>query len=179
MRIGQLADAAGVSAKTVRYYESEGLLHEPDRTPSGYRDYDADTVDRLAFIRHAQAAGLTLRQIREILEVRDGAHAPAGTSPTSSRTVSTRSNGALTSCSTHMSSSASSSSDSTRWIPPTAHHRRSAQPSPAIEPRPAGPDTLDLPVGWKVYGGTRPTDEEVPDGCHSAVLRRVPELADR
>lgn len=76
MRIGQLADAAGVSAKTVRYYESEGLLHEPDRTPSGYRDYDADTVDRLAFIRHAQAAGLTLRQIREILEVRDGGHAP-------------------------------------------------------------------------------------------------------
>lgn len=76
MRIGQLADAAGVSAKTVRYYEGEGLLHEPDRTPSGYRDYDADTVDRLAFIRHAQAAGLTLRQIREILEVRDGGHAP-------------------------------------------------------------------------------------------------------
>ena len=76
MRIGQLADAAGVTAKTVRYYESEGLLHEPDRTPGGYRDYDADTVDRLAFIRHAQAAGLTLRQIREILEVRDGGHAP-------------------------------------------------------------------------------------------------------
>jgi DNA-binding transcriptional MerR regulator len=76
VRIGQLADAAGVSAKTVRYYEGEGLLHEPDRTPSGYRDYDADTVDRLAFIRHAQAAGLTLRQIREILEVRDGGHAP-------------------------------------------------------------------------------------------------------
>jgi DNA-binding transcriptional MerR regulator len=76
VRIGQLADAAGVTAKTLRYYESERLLHEPDRTPSGYRAYPADTVDRLAFIRHAQAAGLTLRQIREILEVRDGGHAP-------------------------------------------------------------------------------------------------------
>lgn len=76
MRIGQLAAAAGVTAKTLRYYESEGLLHEPDRTSNGYRDYPADSVDRLAFIRHAQAAGLTLRQIREILEVRDGGHAP-------------------------------------------------------------------------------------------------------
>ena len=76
VRIGQLADAAGVTAKTVRYYESEGLLREPDRTPSGYRDYSADVVDRLAFIRSAQAAGLTLRQIREILEVRDGGRAP-------------------------------------------------------------------------------------------------------
>lgn len=76
MRIGRLAAATGVTAKTVRYYESERLLHEPNRTPSGYRDYPADVVDRVAFIRHAQAAGLTLRQIREILEVRDGGHAP-------------------------------------------------------------------------------------------------------
>ena len=76
MRIGQLAAATGVTTKTLRYYESEGLLHEPDRTPSGYRDYPADTIDRLAFIRHAQASGLTLRQIREILEIRDGGHAP-------------------------------------------------------------------------------------------------------
>jgi DNA-binding transcriptional MerR regulator len=76
VRIGQLADAVGVTAKTVRYYESEGLLREPDRTPSGYRDYPTDAVDRLAFIRHAQAAGLTLRQIREILDVRDGGRAP-------------------------------------------------------------------------------------------------------
>jgi DNA-binding transcriptional MerR regulator len=76
VRIGQLGDATGVTAKTLRYYESEGLLHEPDRTPSGYRDYPAQTIDRVAFIRHAQTAGLTLRQIREILGVRDGGHAP-------------------------------------------------------------------------------------------------------
>jgi DNA-binding transcriptional MerR regulator len=76
VRIGQLADAAGVTAKTLRYYESEGLLYDPDRTPSGYRDYPAETLDRLTFIRHAQAAGLTLRQIREILEVRNGGRAP-------------------------------------------------------------------------------------------------------
>lgn len=70
MRIGQLADATGVTTKTLRYYETEGLLHEPDRTPSGYRDYPAETVDRLAFIRNA------LRPIRQILLVRDGGHTP-------------------------------------------------------------------------------------------------------
>ncbi|MFV0634567.1 heavy metal-responsive transcriptional regulator [Demequina sp.] len=70
MRIGQLADTAGVSAKTVRYYESIGLIEEPERTASGYRDYDPDSVDRLRFIRDAQAAGLTLAQSRTILDMK-------------------------------------------------------------------------------------------------------------
>ncbi len=78
MRIGELASATGVTAKTLRFYEAEGLLHAPERTPGGYRDYPPGAVDRVAFIRHAQAAGLTLRQIREILLVRDGGHAPCG-----------------------------------------------------------------------------------------------------
>lgn len=76
MRIGELADAAGVTAKTLRYYETVGLLPPPDRTPNGYRDYPAHAVDRVAFVRHAQAAGLTLRQIREVVMVRDGGRAP-------------------------------------------------------------------------------------------------------
>ena len=76
MLIGQLASATGVTAKTLRYYESENLLHEPGRTDNGYRDYPAETVDRVVFIREAQGAGLTLRQIREVLAVRDGGDAP-------------------------------------------------------------------------------------------------------
>ena len=78
MLIGELADATGVSTKTLRFYEGEGLLHEPDRTAGGYRDYRPDVIDRVGFIRHAQAAGLTLRQIAEILQVRDGGRAPCG-----------------------------------------------------------------------------------------------------
>jgi DNA-binding transcriptional MerR regulator len=74
--IGELARATGVTAKTLRYYEGEGLLHEPDRTPGGYRDYPAAVVARVEFIRHAQAAGLTLRQIRAVLTIRDGGQAP-------------------------------------------------------------------------------------------------------
>lgn len=76
MRIGEVADATGVTTKTLRYYEHEGLLHEPARTASGYRDYPHRAVERVRFIKQAQAAGLTLSQIGEILAVREGGRAP-------------------------------------------------------------------------------------------------------
>lgn len=76
VRIGELAQACGVTAKTLRYYEGEGLVPEPARTAAGYRDYDPEILDRIAFIRSAQAAGLTLRQIRETLLIRDGGQPP-------------------------------------------------------------------------------------------------------
>ncbi len=71
MRIGQLASTCGVSTKTIRYYESIGLLGGPDRTDSGYRDYSTDAVERLRFIRDAQASGLTLTEITSVLEMKD------------------------------------------------------------------------------------------------------------
>ena len=76
MLIGELAARTGVSAKTLRFYEQAGLLHEPDRTPGGYRDYDVAAHDRVVFIRQAQRAGLTLRQINEILAIRDDGRPP-------------------------------------------------------------------------------------------------------
>src|SRR5215472_10701672 len=76
MRIGEIAGRAGVPAKTIRFWEDQRLLPPPGRTPAGYRDYDPAVVDRLAFIRHAQAAGLTLDAIRQVLEVRDGGQPP-------------------------------------------------------------------------------------------------------
>ncbi len=71
VRIGELARRAGTSARTLRFYEQAGLLPAPLRTPSGYRDYDDTAVDRLAFVRAAQAAGLTLAEIREVVAVRE------------------------------------------------------------------------------------------------------------
>lgn len=71
MKIGELAERAGVTAKTVRYYESIGLVPEPERTASNYRDYGEDAADRLRFIRDSQAAGLTLDEIASILEMKD------------------------------------------------------------------------------------------------------------
>ncbi|MDH3705510.1 MAG: heavy metal-responsive transcriptional regulator [Acidimicrobiia bacterium] len=71
MKIGALAEHTSVSTKTVRYYESIGLLAAPRRTPSGYRDYDSDAIERLRFIRDAQATGLTLTEIASVLELKD------------------------------------------------------------------------------------------------------------
>ena len=70
MKIGELGEHGGVSTKTIRYYESIGLLAEPARTESGYRDYDDVAVERLRFIRDAQATGLTLAEIASVLELK-------------------------------------------------------------------------------------------------------------
>lgn len=76
MFIGELAKRTGATTKTLRFYEDEGLLPEPTRTPAGYRDYAEPFVERVGFVRDAQSAGLTLRQIGEILEIRDGGRPP-------------------------------------------------------------------------------------------------------
>ncbi|MDQ0278837.1 DNA-binding transcriptional MerR regulator [Arthrobacter silviterrae] len=76
MRIGETAAAAGLTAKTLRFYEDRGLLPVADRAPNGYRDYTRETVDRLEFIRRGRTAGLTLTQIGGILAVRDAGQAP-------------------------------------------------------------------------------------------------------
>ncbi len=76
MRIGALADQAGVSAKTLRFYEQAGLLPEPERTSAGYRDYSADAVHRVRFIRAAQTAGLHLAEIADVLAIRDSGAPP-------------------------------------------------------------------------------------------------------
>jgi MerR family Zn(II)-responsive transcriptional regulator of zntA len=76
MRISELARATGTTAKTLRFYEDGGLLPPVFRTPSGYRDFGPDAIDRLDFIRRGQAAGLTLAQIKQILQIRDGGQPP-------------------------------------------------------------------------------------------------------
>jgi len=76
MRIGEIAELAGVTTKTLRYYESAGLLPATPRTASGYRDYHDSTLDRVAFIRAAQAVGLRLGEIREIVAFRDRGETP-------------------------------------------------------------------------------------------------------
>ena len=76
MRIGEIAAAAGTSTKTLRFYEGMGLLPAPNRTSAGYRDYRPETLARLDFIHRGQAAGLTLAQIKEVLDIRDDGQAP-------------------------------------------------------------------------------------------------------
>jgi MerR family mercuric resistance operon transcriptional regulator len=65
--IGELAKAAGVPVSTVRYYEREGILRPAGRSVSNYRLYSQDDVERLRFIRAAQATGFALDDVRELL----------------------------------------------------------------------------------------------------------------
>jgi MerR family transcriptional regulator, copper efflux regulator len=75
MKIGEIAKRAGIGIDTIRYYEREGLLLEPERRPSGYRQYDESAVERLEFIRRAKELGFTLGEIRELLELSFTSHA--------------------------------------------------------------------------------------------------------
>lgn len=72
LTIGQVAEGAGVGIETIRFYEREGLIPEPPRTPAGYRQYAADTVERLRFIQRAKALGFSLRETQELLALRVG-----------------------------------------------------------------------------------------------------------
>jgi DNA-binding transcriptional MerR regulator len=78
LTVSQLADRAGTSADTVRYYERIGLLPETERSASGYRLYGEEAVDRLQFIKRAQRFGLRLEAIAELLEVRERGLCPCG-----------------------------------------------------------------------------------------------------
>jgi DNA-binding transcriptional MerR regulator len=76
MTIGQVAAAAQVKTATIRYYEQLGLLPKARRTASGYREYSASAVRRLAVIRNAQQFGFSLREIAAFLRLRDEGGAP-------------------------------------------------------------------------------------------------------
>ncbi len=66
MRIGELAAASGVSTRSLRYYEEQGLIRA-ERTPGGWRDFDNATVERVVMIQHLFAAGLSSATVNELL----------------------------------------------------------------------------------------------------------------
>lgn len=70
LSIGQVARLAGVGVQTVRYYEREGLIEEPPRAESGYRQYPQEAPRRIGFIRHAKELGFSLKEIGELLSLR-------------------------------------------------------------------------------------------------------------
>ena len=71
LKIGELASQSGLSRDTIRFYEREAFLPDPERTRAGYRLYSPDVVARLSFIKQAQALGFSLTEIRGVL---DGYH---------------------------------------------------------------------------------------------------------
>jgi DNA-binding transcriptional MerR regulator len=79
LKIGEIASASGLPVKTIRYYEDIGLLTPTVlRAESGYRLFDPDVLERLAFIKQAQSLGLSLNDVKEILQVHDRGLLPCG-----------------------------------------------------------------------------------------------------
>ena len=76
LTVGEAAQAAGLSPKAVRLYESKGLLPPAERTAAGYRTYTDDDIAVLQFIRQAKTLGLSLTEIRDVLDIRRDGHPP-------------------------------------------------------------------------------------------------------
>lgn len=71
---GKLAKMAGINIESIRFYERKGLLPKPKRSDSGYRLYAMDDVKRIQFIKNAQNLGFTLREIKDLLNLRIDEH---------------------------------------------------------------------------------------------------------
>ncbi len=78
LRTAEVAEQAGVNIETLRFYERKGILPEPPRRPSGYREYPPETVERVRFIKRAQELGFSLKEVQDLLELRETARAKAG-----------------------------------------------------------------------------------------------------
>ncbi|MEH2285817.1 MAG: heavy metal-responsive transcriptional regulator [Nostoc sp.] len=76
--IGQVTDLSGIPIRTIRYYESLGLINSSRRTEGGFRQFSLDVLTRLAFIKRAQNLGLSLEEIGNILQVYDQGQTPCG-----------------------------------------------------------------------------------------------------
>lgn len=70
LTISEVASAAGVNVQTLRYYERRGILPDPPRSSGGYRQYTAEAIERVNFVKRAQDLGFSLDEIGELLELR-------------------------------------------------------------------------------------------------------------
>lgn len=75
LKIGYVAKASGIGIETIRFYERNGLIAEPPRRESGYRAYPHETITRLRFIKRAKELGFSLREIGELLSMRERSEA--------------------------------------------------------------------------------------------------------
>lgn len=77
LTIGQVAKSTGIAARTIRFYETAGVLRPPGRSPSGYRQYTSEGVRQLLFVRRARVLGLSLPHLKSLLAALDDGRGPA------------------------------------------------------------------------------------------------------
>ena len=85
MQIGKVGKRVGLSVDAIRFYERNALLPRPPRTQGGFRQFDESDVETLGFIRRVQNLGFTLREIRDLLELRRTRLRPCAPAPPSGR----------------------------------------------------------------------------------------------
>lgn len=76
LKIGEVSKRSGIGIEALRFYEKSGLLDKPERTDSGYRMYDANVLERLAFIKQAQVLGFSLEEIKQIIDDKRAGQSP-------------------------------------------------------------------------------------------------------
>jgi MerR family copper efflux transcriptional regulator len=89
MHIGELARSAQVNVQTIRFYERQGLLPHPARTPAGYRSYEAKDLERVIFIQRNQELGFTLAEIQQLFQLHEAMMSTSGTKRRNSGEVQT------------------------------------------------------------------------------------------
>ena len=78
MKIGELAKSSGCSVQTIRYYEKEGLISAPSRSEGNFRLYDNDTLETLLFIKHCRSLDLTLKEIKQLIQLQSSPDSDCG-----------------------------------------------------------------------------------------------------
>lgn len=81
LRTGEVARQAGVNVETLRFYEREGILPEPPRRNSRYREYPPEAVDLIRFVKRAQELGFSLKEVQELLDLRKSPRQATGKVP--------------------------------------------------------------------------------------------------
>lgn len=81
LRTGEVARQAGVNIETLRFYERQGILPEPPRRHSGYREYPPETVNLIRFVKRAQELGFSLKEVQELLTLRNAPQRAVGKMP--------------------------------------------------------------------------------------------------
>ncbi len=152
MRISNLASEVGLTAKTIRYYEEIGLLEEPERLANGYRDYAPDAVGKLRFVRDAQAAGLTLAEVGEILGMKS-----------EGRSTCSHTSALLNKHLSDMDEQIARLQSARAELAALVARSDALDPSGCTDPDRCQVIALDLPVDGKVYGGSR-VPVTAPDG---------------
>lgn len=150
MLIGELAEQTGLTTKTIRFYEGLGIVAPQSRHANGYREYSSGAVERLRFVKSAQAAGLTLAEVGEILDIK-----------AEGRSSCSHTRGLLHRHLAELDEQLARLAAARAELASLAARAEALDPAECTDPDKCQVIALDLPVEGKVYGGSMSTDNTI------------------